>query len=204
MSACFAYGLAAGDPIQQITVRHGTAPLWQGPPSGAGGGSGRRIHHQFRVVSAPAFAEPWIQYFRQQRPGCGPLVRDRIFRSAHGAATADLAATEPVVRPPILSNYLFCSVVGTTWDLQFFFHSMGETPMGKFKFSSRTLHMASIIIFSTLRGIGLKEWSGTSGRTKLRDTSAPCRWSAPPWWSDTATISAQRTDRGYLTCDCVL
>ena len=41
--------------------------------------------------------------------------------------------------------------------------------MGKFKFSSRALHMASIIIFSTLWGIGLKEWTGTSGRIKLRD-----------------------------------
>src|SRR3974390_596143 len=32
MSACFAYGLAAGDPIKAITVQHGTARLWQGLP----------------------------------------------------------------------------------------------------------------------------------------------------------------------------
>ncbi len=32
MSACFAYGLAAGDPIKQITLRHGTPVLWQGLP----------------------------------------------------------------------------------------------------------------------------------------------------------------------------
>lgn len=32
MSACFAYGLAAGDPIRAITVRHGTSELWQGLP----------------------------------------------------------------------------------------------------------------------------------------------------------------------------
>src|ERR1700730_1988430 len=30
MSACFAYGLAAGDPIKEITMRHGTPLLWQG------------------------------------------------------------------------------------------------------------------------------------------------------------------------------
>ena len=29
MSACFAYGLAAGDPIKAITLRHGTTTLWQ-------------------------------------------------------------------------------------------------------------------------------------------------------------------------------
>jgi L-rhamnose-H+ transport protein len=43
---------------------------------------------------------------------------------------------------------------------------MGETQMGRYKFSSWTLHMASIIIFSTLWGIALKEWSGTSRRTR--------------------------------------
>src|ERR1700677_5370943 len=32
MSACFAYGLAAGDPIKAITLRHGTSTLWQGLP----------------------------------------------------------------------------------------------------------------------------------------------------------------------------
>src|SRR6478752_3679064 len=32
MSACFAYGLAAGDPIKAITVQHGTPGLWQGLP----------------------------------------------------------------------------------------------------------------------------------------------------------------------------
>ena len=37
---------------------------------------------------------------------------------------------------------------------------MGESQMGKYKFSSWTLHMASIIIFSTLWGIFFKEWRG--------------------------------------------
>src|SRR5205823_1946644 len=32
MSACFAYGLAAGDPIKTLTMKHGTAELWQGLP----------------------------------------------------------------------------------------------------------------------------------------------------------------------------
>src|SRR5256886_4794246 len=32
MSACFAYGLAAGAPIKALTLKHGTPPLWQGLP----------------------------------------------------------------------------------------------------------------------------------------------------------------------------
>jgi len=32
MSACFAYGLAAGDPIKTITIEHGTPAVWQELP----------------------------------------------------------------------------------------------------------------------------------------------------------------------------
>ena len=39
-------------------------------------------------------------------------------------------------------------MAGVTWYLQFFFYSMGQTKMGKYDFSSWTLHMASIIIFA--------------------------------------------------------
>lgn len=38
--------------------------------------------------------------------------------------------------------------------------------MGRYGFSSWTLHMASIILFSTLWGFALKEWSGASRRTR--------------------------------------
>ncbi len=67
----------------------------------------------------------------------------------------------------MLSNYFFSALAGTTWYFQFFFYTMGETQMGRYKFSSWTLHMASIIIFSTLWGIALKEWKGAGTRTKL-------------------------------------
>src|SRR2546429_826053 len=33
MSACFAYGLAAGDPIKALSVKYGTSPIWQGLPA---------------------------------------------------------------------------------------------------------------------------------------------------------------------------
>jgi L-rhamnose-H+ transport protein len=67
-----------------------------------------------------------------------------------------------------LRNYLLCALAGTTWYMQFFFFGMGKTRMGRYDYASWTLHMASIIIFSTLWGIGLKEWKGASRRTHLR------------------------------------
>jgi len=62
----------------------------------------------------------------------------------------------------MLNNYLFSALAGTTWYMQFFFYTMGETQMGKFGFASWTLHMASIIIFSTMWGWIFHEWKGSS------------------------------------------
>jgi L-rhamnose-H+ transport protein len=164
MSACFAFGLAAGDPIKLLTVQHGTRPLWQGLPV-------------LVVVLAGGFTTNFIwcvilnirnrtayQYF-------DPEIRDTTpppVEEHRGSGGRVAVAVEPVVvRAPMLTNYLFCALAGTTWYMQFFFYSMGETQMGRFGFSSWTLHMASIIIFSTLWGIGLKEWRGASRRTQL-------------------------------------
>jgi L-rhamnose-H+ transport protein len=80
------------------------------------------------------------------------------------AAAHSLTGQAPA---PLLRNYLFSALAGVTWYLQFFFYSMGTTKMGKYDFSSWTLHMASIIIFSTLWGIALHEWRGTSKRTHI-------------------------------------
>ncbi len=63
---------------------------------------------------------------------------------------------------PYLSNFLFSALAGTTWYFQFFFYTMGATQMGKYDFASWTLHMASIIIFSTMWGWIFHEWKGSS------------------------------------------
>jgi L-rhamnose-H+ transport protein len=173
MSACFAYGLAAGDPIKIITVQHGTTGLWQGLPV-------------LVVVLAGGFTTNFIwciilnirnrtgyQYFKSEIRGRVPQrTEETIIEAVTDAPAEEMAVAVAVaqgtrVKAPMLSNYLFSALAGTTWYLQFFFYTMGETQMGRYKFSSWTLHMASIIIFSTLWGIALKEWRGAGGRTKL-------------------------------------
>ena len=71
-------------------------------------------------------------------------------------------------RVPMLNNYFFSALAGVTWYFQFFFYTMGESQMGEYKFSSWTIHMASIIIFSSLWGIALHEWRGSSVSTKTK------------------------------------
>jgi len=62
-------------------------------------------------------------------------------------------------------NYVFSALAGITWYLQFFFYGMGTTKMGRYDFSSWTIHMAFIIVFSNLWGIYFREWKGSSRRT---------------------------------------
>jgi L-rhamnose-H+ transport protein len=173
MSACFAYGLAAGDPIKVLTVQHGTPSLWQGLPV-------------LVVVLAGGFTTNFIwcvilnirnrtgyQYFDSQiRRGVPKRKEEPILETVTDAPAEEMAvavavAQEEGAQAPMLANYLFSALAGTTWYMQFFFYTMGETQMGRFRFSSWTLHMASIIIFSTLWGIALKEWKGTGFKTKL-------------------------------------
>jgi L-rhamnose-H+ transport protein len=87
--------------------------------------------------------------------------------SAHELLGAKgLAADAGGAAPPLLRNYLFSALGGIAWYFQFFFYTMGESQMGRFAFSSWTLHMASIIIFSTIWGFVLKEWAGSGAGTK--------------------------------------
>jgi len=66
---------------------------------------------------------------------------------------------------PIGANYLFSALAGITWYFQFMFYGMGTSKMGKYDFSSWTLHMAFIIVFSNLWGLYFKEWKGSSKGT---------------------------------------
>jgi L-rhamnose-H+ transport protein len=168
MSSCFAYGLAAGDPIKALTVRAGTPPLWQGLPV-------------LIVVLIGGFTTNFIwtvylnirnktgrEYLASELPVefRDPGGPQPIEETALTGPTASVLVHTPAevlretVRVPLLRNYLLCALAGFTWYFQFFFYSMGETKMGAYTFSSWTLHMASIVIFSTLWGIGLREWKG--------------------------------------------
>ena len=167
MSACFSYGLAAGDPIKAITLKHGTATLWQGLPVLVVVLLGGFTTNFVWCLALNIKNRTGYQYFTSE-------VRQQPAEMAAEAGAGDVLVAAPVRvdRVPMLSNYFFCALAGVTWYMQFFFYSMGETQMGAYKFSSWTLHMASIIIFSTLWGLGLKEWKGASPRTMRLLTAA--------------------------------
>ncbi len=67
---------------------------------------------------------------------------------------------------PLAGNYLFAGLAGAIWCSQFICFKTGEPTMGKMAYIGWAVLMASAILFSTLLGISLGEWKGTSGRTR--------------------------------------
>jgi len=162
MSSCFSFGFQFGDPITKISAAHGTGPYWVGLPV-------------ILVILLGGFTTNFLwcvllhlkngsahQYFS---PSVKPVKSQTVGGDGHGGKISEQAFEigSPV---PLPSNWFFCALAGTFWYFQFFFYQMGESQMGNYKFSSWTLHMASIIIFSTLWGIFFKEWRGAQPFTK--------------------------------------
>lgn len=67
---------------------------------------------------------------------------------------------------PVANNLLFAGLAGAIWCSQFICFKTGEPQMGALSYIGWAVLMASAILFSTLLGIFLGEWKGTSGRTR--------------------------------------
>ena len=162
MSACFSFGLTAGNPIGEASVAAGTSVIWSGLP-------------KLIVVMLGGFATNFVWCVGlniKNRTGYQYLASHA--RAEHagliasggehggGASSGSPTPAQSDLKIPMIGNYLFSALAGTTWYFQFFFYTMGETQMGKFGFASWTLHMASIIIFSTMWGWIFHEWKGSS------------------------------------------
>jgi L-rhamnose-H+ transport protein len=169
MSACFAFAITWGAPIKESSIHHGTSELWSGLPRYIvimlGGFTTNLIWcillylknktgYQFLSSTlrrpAPTRQEETIIETAIDAPG------EEVVEHAPGAAM------NGSVSIPLLRNYLFSALAGACWYFQFFFYAMGEVKMGTYNFSSWTLHMASIIIFSTMWGWIFHEWKGAS------------------------------------------
>ena len=167
MSSCFAFALDAGTPIKDLSGQAGTDPLWCGLAV-------------LVVVLAGGFTTNfiWCLYLHAKNGTGGQyfgrgLAKARLASArletaveAPGEEMARQADLHPHTPAPMLTNYLFCALAGTLWYLQFFFYTMGQSKMEAtgYSFASWTLHMASIIIFSSLWGLALKEWRGAGSR----------------------------------------
>jgi L-rhamnose-H+ transport protein len=152
MSSCMAFAFAAGKPIAEAAIQSGARPLFQ---------------------NFPVLIVALLGGFTTNFVWCAALSvknktgRDYLRTTAVAApASSGGSPDRPAARPSLLVNYIFSALAGTTWYFQFFFYGMGTTKMGKYDFSSWTIHMAFIITFSSLWGIYFHEWKSTGKPTR--------------------------------------
>lgn len=140
LSACFNFGLEAGKPMAVVANN-----LWKAANSGQG-----EFLYQNNVTYVVVL---W-----------GGLTTNFIWcmiLNARNKTFGDYTNK----KTPLLRNYIFSALAGTTWFLQFFFYGMGESKLGNGP-SSWILHMAFIILTANAWGLILKEWAGVSRKTK--------------------------------------
>lgn len=145
LSACFNFGIESGKPMAQVANE-----IWKNSHPGQG---------EFLFQNNVTFVVILWGGLTTNFIWCMILnARNKTFGDYINKKT------------PLLSNYFFSALAGTTWFLQFFFYGMGESKMGNGA-SSWILHMAFIILVANLWGIILKEWKGVSGKTKAMITA---------------------------------
>jgi L-rhamnose-H+ transport protein len=164
MSSGMAFAMTAGNPIAKASLAAGTNVIWTGLP-------------KLVVVLLGGFTTNFVWCVLlniKNKTGYQYLAthvraEHASLRASGGAGGGPAAAapTEAELRVPRFANFFFSALAGTTWYFQFFFYTMGETQMGKYSFASWTLHMASIIIFSTMWGWIFHEWKGSSKKAHL-------------------------------------
>jgi len=160
MSACFSFALTAGAPIGDASLAAGTDVIWTGLPKLIvvllGGFTTNFIWCVMLNIKNRTAYQYLASHARPEHAGLTATGGE------HGGGSTVPAPSASDLKVPMLGNYLFSALAGTCWYFQFFFYTMGETQMGKYGFASWTLHMASIIIFSTMWGWIFHEWKGSS------------------------------------------
>jgi L-rhamnose-H+ transport protein len=153
------FGLTAASPIGKASLAAGTNELWTGLPKLCvvllGGFTTNLVWCVYLNFKKRSGYQYVASHVRAEHSGLAATGDEHGGGTNSGNESADL-------KVPMLANYLFSALAGATWYFQFFFYTMGATQMGKFDFASWTLHMASIIIFSTAWGWYFREWKGSS------------------------------------------
>ncbi len=144
MSAGFAYGIKWGQPIADVARELGAPDIFKNAPV-------------FIIVMAGGFTVNcvWCLFLNWRNQS----LRDYLaIRAPDGSRLAAGKALMAV-------NYFLAMAAGGIWYTGFFFYGMGTTKMGRYDFSSWSIHLAFVIVFSTLCGLLALEWKGVSRRT---------------------------------------
>jgi len=145
LSACFNFGLEAGQPLAHVANE-----AWKA----ANPGQGEFLYRNNVIYVVLLWGGLTTNFI-----WCMVLnARNKTFGDYTNSKT------------PLVANYIFAALAGTTWFLQFFFYGMGESRLGNGP-SSWILHMSFIILVANLWGLVLKEWKGVGRKTVITNVA---------------------------------
>ncbi|MHB8972278.1 MAG: L-rhamnose/proton symporter RhaT [Pirellulaceae bacterium] len=152
MSAGFAFGIQAGRPIAEAARDQGAPEIFVNGPV-------------FVMVMAGGLAVNllWCLYLGLRNGTFG----DYVGRASSRPVDWTGSPSRPSHSGVLWRNYGWASLSGATWYVGFMLYGIGSTCMGRYDFTSWSIHLAFVIVFSTLCGILAREWQGVSQRTSL-------------------------------------
>ncbi len=138
MSAGFAFGIQAGRPIAEAALDNGAPEIFQNGPV-------------FVMVMAGGLAVNllWCLYLGLRNGTFG----DYVGRASGRPPDWTGSPTRPSNAGILWRNYGWASLSGATWYVGFMLYGIGSTFMGRYDFTSWSIHLAFVIVFSTLCGI---------------------------------------------------
>lgn len=137
LSAVYGFALDQGQPIADIAAEYGAGRM------------------QGNVV----------YIFSNSGAFISTMIYCLFLHRKHGTIREYLRFYDGPAKPVLAMNYLMAFATGVMWYCQFFFYGIGHTGMGNYKFSSWAIHMIMLVLFSTVAGVWMKEWTGSKPAT---------------------------------------
>ncbi len=139
LSAVYGFALEVAAPVADLAEHYG-AGIWKG-----------NVLYLFVNSGAFVTALLYSLYLAKKNKSLGQL---RALPEAAGGSS-------------LKWNYIFALLTGTLWYGQFFFYNLGHVRLGtQYAFSSWAIHMIMLVLFSNALAVLLKEWKGSSLRTR--------------------------------------
>ncbi|HVS97876.1 MAG TPA: L-rhamnose/proton symporter RhaT [Puia sp.] len=141
LGACFAFGIAAGEPIRQQAIAGGASPIW---------------------AASPVF-------FVELLGGITVNLLYCLWMNRRNRSWSDYRAAGQ--EGDLKTNYGLSALIGALWYLQFVFYGMAAFFMGPYSFANWSVHMSFMVVASNLWGYYYKEWKGASRATIRTNTA---------------------------------
>jgi len=145
LSAVYGFSIDQGQPIADIAEKYGSGNF--------------KINIVYIFSNSGAFLSTCIYCLYLHS-------KQKTFGEYRQLATDNKSkTTTPQSNARLLVNFAMAALTGLLWYSQFFFYGLGHVRMGKYQFSSWAIHMIMLVLFSSVTGLLMKEWTGSRKKT---------------------------------------